>query len=78
MNTMGIYAVNFWTLGTPHTVVVDDYLPLRKNAYTGSMETLFTKPGDDGSLWTAILEKAFAKYYGNYEHIAGGQAQMAI
>jgi len=78
MNTMGIYAVNFWTLGVPHSVIVDDYLPLVKNPYTGSYRTLFTKPGDDGSLWTAILEKAFAKYYGNYEHIAGGQAQMAV
>ena len=26
----GIYAVNFYTLGVPHTVVVDDWLPLRK------------------------------------------------
>jgi len=24
----GIYAVKFWTLGVPHTVIVDDYLPV--------------------------------------------------
>ena len=28
LNAAGIYAVNFYTLGIPHTVVVDDYLPL--------------------------------------------------
>lgn len=28
LNNNGIYAVNFFTLGIPHTVVVDDYLPL--------------------------------------------------
>ena len=27
----GIYAVNFYTLGVPHTVVIDDYLPLRED-----------------------------------------------
>ena len=30
----GIYAVNFYTLGVPHTVVVDDYLPLIGSGYT--------------------------------------------
>ena len=28
VNANGIYAVNFYTLGVPHTVIVDDYLPL--------------------------------------------------
>ena len=28
--------------------------------------------GDDKSLWGPIFEKAFAKYHGNYLHIAGG------
>ena len=28
-NKAGIYAVNFYSLGVPHTVVIDDYLPLR-------------------------------------------------
>ena len=27
----GIYGVNFYTLGVPHTVIVDDYLPLGDN-----------------------------------------------
>ena len=28
ISTNGIYAVNFYTLGMPHTVIVDDFLPL--------------------------------------------------
>ena len=28
VSKLGIYAVNFYTLGVPHTVIVDDYLPL--------------------------------------------------
>ena len=23
----GIYALNFYTLGVPHTVIIDDYMP---------------------------------------------------
>ena len=35
LNSAGIYAVDFWALGVPHTVVVDDYLPLKETS-TGS------------------------------------------
>lgn len=67
----GIYAVNFYTLGVPHTVIVDDYLPLNKdgNTYFAGLGETDT---DSGSLWVPIIEKAFAKYFGNYEHLIGG------
>ena len=29
-NMNGLYAINLYTLGVPHTVIVDDYLPLKK------------------------------------------------
>lgn len=61
LNRKGIYAVNLYTLGVPHTVIVDDYLPLTKDN-----TTMFATPGADKSLWVTILEKAYAKYYGNY------------
>lgn len=61
LNRPGIYGVNLYTLGVPHTVIVDDYLPLNSEN-----KTLFAAPGTDKSLWVTILEKAFAKYYGNY------------
>ena len=28
LNAAGAYAVDFYTLGVPHTVVVDDFVPL--------------------------------------------------
>lgn len=77
LNPQGVYGVNFWTLGVPHTVIVDDYLPLVKS-YDGTYKSLFSKVAADGSLWTVILEKAFAKYHGNYEHIEGGDASLAL
>ena len=32
LNSAGIYAVDFWALGVPHTVVVDDFLPLNETS----------------------------------------------
>ena len=28
LNENGIYAVQLWSLGVPHTVIVDDFLPV--------------------------------------------------
>ena len=76
LNANGIYGVNMYALGIPHTVIVDDYLPLRKKGtkYT----TTVAGASVDGSLWGAILEKAFAKYHGNYHHSIGGNPAMSV
>ena len=76
VNANGIYGVDFYTLGVPHTVIVDDILPLYK-AWDGTLTTNFAKVGADGSFWGPILEKAFAKYHGNWLHIEGGVPAMA-
>ena len=73
----GIYGVNLFVLGQPHTIIVDDYLPLRKDD-NGGWVSHASKIGLDGSLWGAILEKAFAKYHGNYEHTVGGNPAMSL
>lgn len=39
---------------------------------------MFAHLGDDTSLWGAILEKAFAKYHGNYSRIEGGDPGRAV
>lgn len=72
----GIYGVNFYSLGVPLTVIVDDYLPLSMDS-EGKKTTLFAGLGDDSSLWVPIMEKAFAKLHGNYSHIVGGDARVA-
>ena len=77
LNSAGIYAVDFWSLGVPHTVVVDDYLPLKTNG-DGTLGTVFAEVGTDKSMWPAILEKAFAKYHGNYGHTEGGLSMIGV
>lgn len=71
----GIYAVNFYSLGVPHTVIVDDYLPIEE--WYGNYYTIFSKMGPDSALWAPILEKAFGKYHGNYGHTVGGDSRRA-
>ena len=78
LNAAGIYGVNFFTLGVPHTVIVDDWLPTIQNG-DGSFDTMSAKVGHDAPLWGPILEKAFAKYHGNYEHnMGGGDPKVAV
>lgn len=59
-------------LGVPFTQIVDDYLPLVDG------EHIFGGLGKDGSVWGSIVEKAFAKRYGNYEHTVGGWMSAAV
>lgn len=61
LNRSGVYGVNFYTLGVPHTVIVDDFLPLMEDRNSNT-QTLFAGIGPDSALWVPILEKAFAKY----------------
>jgi hypothetical protein len=68
----GIYAMNFFSLGVPNTMIVDDRMPMY------GPNTIFANMGKDGSVWGAIVEKAFAKYYGNYQHLVGGWMAYAV
>ena len=77
LNAQGVYGVNLYNLGVPQTVMVDDYLPLYKN-WKGDLATYFSDFGGDNSMWTAIIEKAFAKFHGNYAHIEGGDPGKAV
>ena len=77
LNKNGGYGIRFYTLGVPHTLIIDDMVPLYDRG-DGKLKTLFSNPGSDGSMWTAVLEKAFAKHHGNYLHIEGGDPAFAI
>ena len=77
LNDAGIYGVNFYTLGVPHTVIVDDYLPLQDYWGVGDYTTYFSSIGKDKAMWMPILEKAFSKLNGNYQHTIGGDMSMA-
>lgn len=75
LNSNGIYAVDLYALGVPHTVIIDDFLPLEEGN-NGSFRTMFTEVSEDSALWAPLLEKAFAKYHGNYLHIEAGNPKI--
>lgn len=74
LSSNGIYALDFYILGVPATVIIDDIIPLDSRG-----QLIFGKVGDeDKAVWPALLEKAFAKVMGNYENIESGDARNSI
>ena len=63
-------------LGVPFSMIIDDRMPMRKVGDT--YKTYFENVAPDGSVWGAVIEKAFAKYYGNYQNIMGGWMGTAV
>lgn len=50
---------------------MDDILPFDQRKYYFG-KTFFGQVDEDGSAWSAFLEKAYAKVHGTYERISGG------
>ena len=81
INEAGVYGIKIYALGVPHTVLVDDYLPM--TVENGKRMLLFSRTSKrenvgDKSLWGPIFEKAFAKFNGNYFHLEGGYNHLGI
>lgn len=76
-NNAGIRCVNFHIMGKIVPVIVDTTLP-----FTGTYDTStpkFCKPvTHNDQWWGTIVEKAYAKQYGSYEAIDGGNAHVAL
>lgn len=68
--------MNFYALGVPFTVVVDDYIPYYIE--NGVTVLPFGRINDDDAIWSAILEKIFAKFHGNYQHLNTGNSTVAL
>ncbi|XP_025084645.1 calpain-8-like isoform X2 [Pomacea canaliculata] len=68
----GIFRFNFWQYGSWREVVVDDRLPTVNGSLT------FTTSTTKNEFWGALLEKAYAKLYGNYGAIDGGRINDAM
>lgn len=78
LNDAGIYAVNFRLLGNPVTVYVDDWMPFITMS-KGKTTTLFGDVTDTNkAIWPLIMEKAYAKLHGNYEHMDRGSPTSAL
>ena len=73
LSSNGIYALRLYILGVPHTVTVDDHMPL-----SSSGQAIFAGVSQDGALWGPVLEKAFAKVHGTYEAIISGDPRHSI
>jgi hypothetical protein len=69
----GRYEVQFYKMGQPVTVVVDDWVPCHA-ADTVQIGRPAFSSSKSNELWVLILEKAWAKLHGSYLQIEAGRA----
>jgi len=67
-----VYTTRWLVNGQVSHISVDNMVP------ASSRNSYFAKPSDEGEWWTVILEKAWAKIFGSYAAIEGGQMAEAL
>jgi len=72
----GIFRFNFWRDGKWIEMIIDDRLPTK--TYEGEIILPMTHSEKKNEFWTALLEKAYAKFYDSYEGIEGGLPAEAM
>jgi hypothetical protein len=72
-NDMGVYTLLLYDTGLQDwvPVTVDDYLPCFEASDGATPAFAHAGPGSK-EMWPCLLEKAFAKVCGGYQHISGG------
>nr|QBH22547.1 calpain family cysteine protease [Philasterides dicentrarchi] len=70
-NDQGVYSIWLNIFGEWQNIVIDDYVPFKGNGPAFSR-------ANGPELWVILLEKAYAKAYGSYEIIEGGNPAVAL
>ena len=72
-NPYGFYPIWLHINGSWKRYIIDDYLPVTKS----SNQLAFSKT-EENELWVVLIEKAYAKAYGSFWKIAGGDPVHAL
>lgn len=76
VNEQGVYAVWLNINGMWREIILDDYIPVRKQN-NGNVREAFSHSSSP-EIWVNLLEKAYAKVYGDYDSIVGGDPVYAM
>lgn len=74
--TNGQFVTKFWVYGKEWNVTIDDRLP--GNMYSNRFYNAYTRKSPNGAWWGPILEKASAKFFGNFMNMSGGWMTESI
>jgi hypothetical protein len=60
----GQFEINMYSMGKAHKIIIDDKLP--GDISYGTWRPKFTSKSPNGAWWATMVEKAGAKFYGDY------------